>query len=207
MLIKQPELHHIYNMTENQCFKPCNKIELEECSICTLKINNINTLDCGHKFCKFCIMEWVNTQLEEGRLSVNCLNTNCKSLIRPNNVESSILAKKLDDRLLQNNLLSMDDKLLCRNCEKVMGFGKKYIFNCIPCYLSCDECNNYKEIKKENEILSNKYKKACKKCPKCRVLIDKDNGCSHMTCRCGYQFCWHCKSKWGEEKHICFGMN
>ena len=129
MLINHPELHPIYNMTENQCFKPCNKIELEECSICTLKMKNIVTLECNHKFCKFCIMEWVNTKLDEGRLTVYCMNIDCKKVIQPNNVESSPLAQRLDKRMLQNNLLSMKDKLTCRNCENVMGFGKKYIFN------------------------------------------------------------------------------
>lgn len=30
----------------------------------------------------------------------------------------------------------------------------------------------------------------CKRCPSCQVLIAKDGGCDHMTCRCGYEFYW-----------------
>ena len=30
----------------------------------------------------------------------------------------------------------------------------------------------------------------CKRCPTCRVPIEKDGGCDHMTCRCGCQFSW-----------------
>merc|ERR1719320_1097450 len=36
-----------------------------------------------------------------------------------------------------------------------------------------------------------------KKCPKCRVNIEKNQGCMHMTCRqCRHEFCWLCKGDW-----------
>ena len=36
-----------------------------------------------------------------------------------------------------------------------------------------------------------------RKCPKCRVPILKNGGCSHMTCtRCRNEFCWQCGGAW-----------
>jgi len=31
-----------------------------------------------------------------------------------------------------------------------------------------------------------------KRCPSCKAFIQKNGGCSHMSCRCGHQFCWDC---------------
>ena len=33
-----------------------------------------------------------------------------------------------------------------------------------------------------------------KQCPQCNEGIVKDKGCEHMTCACGYEFCWQCRS-------------
>lgn len=39
-----------------------------------------------------------------------------------------------------------------------------------------------------------------KRCPRCRVHIEKNEGCLHMTCsHCGHQFCWNCKRPWSSH--------
>ena len=38
-----------------------------------------------------------------------------------------------------------------------------------------------------------------KRCPRCRVMIVKDGGCNHITCRCGHNFCWSCSKKLSES--------
>lgn len=38
-----------------------------------------------------------------------------------------------------------------------------------------------------------------KDCPKCNVVIEKNGGCNHMTCRsgsCKFEFCWICLGPW-----------
>ncbi|KAH9852450.1 hypothetical protein C2E23DRAFT_921083 [Lenzites betulinus] len=34
------------------------------------------------------------------------------------------------------------------------------------------------------------------RCPECEQLIERDGGCSHMTCACGAHFCYGCGGKW-----------
>ena len=32
-----------------------------------------------------------------------------------------------------------------------------------------------------------------KKCPECKILIEKNGGCNHMTCpKCKVHICWNC---------------
>lgn len=33
-----------------------------------------------------------------------------------------------------------------------------------------------------------------RKCDKCGFRIERNGGCPHITCRCGHEFCWYCKS-------------
>ncbi len=40
--------------------------------------------------------------------------------------------------------------------------------------------------------------RVCSRCPKCRWPIEKAEGCDHMTCRCGHQFCYRCLADYGE---------
>jgi len=37
-----------------------------------------------------------------------------------------------------------------------------------------------------------------KVCPQCKVRVEKNGGCLHMTCKrgCGHEFCWLCKGPW-----------
>jgi hypothetical protein len=35
-----------------------------------------------------------------------------------------------------------------------------------------------------------------KRCSKCRALVEHREACQHMTCRCGYQFCYVCCRRW-----------
>jgi hypothetical protein len=35
-------------------------------------------------------------------------------------------------------------------------------------------------------------KKGMKKCPQCKMWVDKKSGCDAMVCVCGCTFCWRC---------------
>ncbi|RUO97103.1 hypothetical protein BC936DRAFT_140978 [Jimgerdemannia flammicorona] len=38
------------------------------------------------------------------------------------------------------------------------------------------------------------------RCPKCRALIERNQGCNHMTCRCKAEFCYRCGNMWANQK-------
>ncbi|MCO5608802.1 hypothetical protein L7F22_063019 [Adiantum nelumboides] len=41
------------------------------------------------------------------------------------------------------------------------------------------------------------------RCKKCRRMIELSEGCYHMTCRCGYEFCYLCGEPWKNKRQSC----
>mmetsp|Transcript_71478 Transcript_71478/g.157879 ORF Transcript_71478/g.157879 Transcript_71478/m.157879 type:complete len:346 (-) Transcript_71478:122-1159(-) len=73
--------------------------------------------------------------------------------------------------------------------------------NCVGCgygetgVAMCFLCEHQWKLKPALSSLSRSRSQSelppgCKRCPSCQVLIEKNGGCDHMSCRCGYQFWW-----------------
>ncbi len=45
-------------------------------------------------------------------------------------------------------------------------------------------------------VLQMGEKSGCRRCYKCRTLVELTHGCSHITCRCKAQFCYICGAVW-----------
>ncbi len=77
--------------------------------------------------------------------------------------------------------------------------GHQYCFKCgeiphQPC--SCQQLSLWNEKCSNESETANWIMTNTKKCPKCSVRIEKNQGCNHMTCRsCSHHFCWLCFGK------------
>ena len=81
----------------------------------------------------------------------------------------------------------------CWACKRESHFPS----SCHVAKMWLDKCSN------ESENIQYILAKT-KRCPKCHVHIEKNQGCNHMTCRksaggCGHEFCWLCKGDWKEH--------
>ena len=74
--------------------------------------------------------------------------------------------------------------------------GKQFCFGCgreehytVPCLLVEGWQNQayHQDVKMKFMVI------LTKKCPKCKVDIEKEGGCQYMSCaKCRTEFCWHC---------------
>lgn len=44
-----------------------------------------------------------------------------------------------------------------------------------------------------------------KTCPSCSNMVERRDGCLHMTCRCGAEFCYRCGGLWVRCRSTCAG--
>ncbi len=108
----------------------------------------------------------------------------------------------------RNAELSQDQNVMwcmTRGCENILkSENSTKLIICEKCNLKmCFLCKSlWHEGQSCDEAIEKEYNKyldhvAVKQCPKCKVRIEKNQGCNHMTCvRCKHQFCWICCKKY-----------
>ena len=80
----------------------------------------------------------------------------------------------------------------CAECSLVWHEG----FSCQSYrrHLKNKEKGDVKRKRKQEQKDMKEWLKQNKsiKCAKCGALVQRESGCNHITCRCGYEFCWLC---------------
>ena len=144
--------------------------------------------------------------------SIKCLNYNCKEKLKDKFIirllKSDIdLIRKYKRYKLELEIIKDPNKKLCPhpNCDSYLELRQirnkdvkcknnhTFCFECLkrphgklPCNANLDK--SMKEYAKNNFV---------KKCPKCSIITEKNNGCNHITCtKCGYQWCWLCNQEY-----------
>jgi ariadne-1 len=194
------------------------------CPLCfdTVSKDKCIGLACGHFFCASCWTSWLSAENEKGPSAIftTCMAEKCKEII-PEEIQMKLLPKDkkqkfktwLIDNLIQGNRhLRWCPTPSCHRAVEYKGGGMMEIF-CHCGSVFCFKCGyeghrpadceivekwvqkNSTDAENVNWIIAN-----TKKCPKCNVFIEKNQGCNHMTCRnCKFEFCWLCKGDWTQH--------
>ena len=191
----------------------------KKCEIC---LEDFSLLDCTNYFLNCnciihnkCFDELVKNAVESNNLPIKC--PNCGINVHPNFIEDSInnanpqLLSKYDkfsmNNFLQNN---SDEYSSCPTpgCEYMFFFepgainflcplcGKNYCLNCKDEWHRGMTCQQYKDSRDVNKLDNQFFQfvkgAKFKMCPKCKFWVEKNQGCNHMKCRCGADFCYLC---------------
>jgi ariadne-1 len=200
-----------------------------ECQVCMddFPADEMFHLDCGHQTtCSTCWTDYLRRSVK----SKDCVSLVCPAfkcdVVVPETAWHKFLAG-VDDtaleryvRFCRENFVEFSkDFGFCpgKSCDRVFhasaGVAKE---------VACDKCEHRFcwACKQESHFpaschIAEKWLMKCssesenlgwilaktKKCPRCGVHIEKNQGCNHMTCRkdaggCGHEFCWLCKGDW-----------
>ena len=133
------------NLASNKMSSNNNFINDFVCNICFESIHDKYMLECGHFYCKLCIVKLINSGLDNISLfnTIKCPNEFCQHKINSNIVEdlcdnfTFLKYKKFEKRI---NALSNEKYIPCPyvNCD---GYGEK--INIKKNILKCEECQNY----------------------------------------------------------------
>jgi len=200
------------------------KVSSFECKICCDVVTPAESfaLACSHWFCNKCWTTYLTDKVDS--TGVRCIMTTCPMFKCDAGVPDSTFAKFLDsahadkfaDASLKAYISAHKGLRFCPapRCSRVIKSapsatsvrcicGQSFCFSCdeeAHDPVSCDQVARWQaKCLKESEtaqwIISN-----TKKCPKCKVRIEKNQGCNHMSCQfCKHEFCWVCMGPWKDH--------
>ncbi|EOA25904.1 hypothetical protein CARUB_v10019283mg, partial [Capsella rubella] len=194
------------------------------CSICfnnNFKAEDIfSSFLCSHRFCKKCVKRYIEVKLLEGGVP-RCPYYQCESMLTLSSCASLVITPRLQEmweERIKEESVPMADRVYCpnTNCSSLMSkteLSKSIKQGCVKCTMpfciNCKvpwhdnmSCNEYKRLMGTNlttedkklNLLANRM--MWRQCGKCKHMIERSEGCIHVTCRCGYSFCYTCGAEW-----------
>lgn len=194
------------------------------CRVC-LEDKPIKPLPCCKKaVCEECLKIYLSAQVQLGQVEIKCPITECFEFLEETTVvynlthEDSIKYKYF----LELGRIDSSTKP-CPQCKHFTTFKKKghiptpsrsesrYKIQCPTCqFVWCFKCHspwhegvNCKEYKKGDKLLRHwaseieHGQRNAQKCPKCKIHIQRTEGCDHMTCsQCNTNFCYRCGERY-----------
>ena len=188
------------------------------CELCMEELTNEeieeNSLPCKHLFCSDCYLNYLKEKINNNQVSkITCLEHTCYVELNEEFIISHLngdenLIKKYKKFRIRNQVLNDPNVKFCpiKDCE---SYAKKEDDNkyvtCLEGHKFCFVCSKpwHGRKKCQDEIDKDfkkwKKNKVIKRCPNCKMWVEKNYGCNHMTCaECHYQWCWLCGGKYSE---------
>ncbi|KAF9000394.1 hypothetical protein BDQ17DRAFT_1282031 [Cyathus striatus] len=188
----------------------------DTCPVCYDDVEHPEQLVCGHTYCTSCLRRYVMSETD--RYPLVCIGAEA-TCGRP--ISIPVIQRLMSNHARFSQLLDKafkvyidqhpDELKYCAtpDCEQVYRCDTEKVteLQCPSCLVSvCSACDTEAHTgmtceesrisrnPMEQERLNDEWAKAngVKKCPRCQVLVQKTEGCNHMSCRCGAHFCWIC---------------
>uniref|UniRef100_A0A453B599 RBR-type E3 ubiquitin transferase n=1 Tax=Aegilops tauschii subsp. strangulata TaxID=200361 RepID=A0A453B599_AEGTS len=207
--------------------------ELFDCAICMETVPGVRKFSvssCGHAFCSGCVVRYVAAKLGENVPRVKCPDPGCEEgAVEPEScfgVISSDLLDKWGFLLCESALGAKRVYCPYRECSAPLladaeaGAAAIAEAECPHCHrLFCARCaapwhadvgcREFQELGQDErgreDLLLRRLagRQRWQRCPKCKMYVEKSEGCNYIKCRCGCSFCYRCASKVSAQTHYC----
>ncbi|CAL5010117.1 unnamed protein product [Urochloa decumbens] len=178
---------------------------------------------CTHAFCAGCLAHYISVKIKEGRSGViKCPGEDCGSVLDPELCQGILSKEAFEDwcAALCMSMVLGGSSNVCycpfNDCSEIMvddRGGENPESECLVCRrLFCAQCtvpwhagvscDQYMQLapedrrKEDLQVLEMANGNKWKRCPRCKFFVERHDGCAHMTCRCGFQFCYACGEPW-----------
>ncbi|XP_051472259.1 E3 ubiquitin-protein ligase RNF217 isoform X2 [Apus apus] len=194
------------------------------CRVC-LEEKPIKPLSCCKKaVCEECLKRYLSSQVQLGQVDIKCPITECSEHLDETTVLYNLPHDDIIKYKYFLELSRIDSSTKpCPQCKHFTTFRRrghiptpaklenKYKIQCPSCqFVWCFKCHspwhegvNCKEYKKGDKLLrhwANEIEhgqRNAQKCPKCKIHIQRTEGCDHMTCsQCNTNFCYRCGERY-----------
>jgi E3 ubiquitin-protein ligase RNF144 len=202
------------------------------CEICADKKQPSDMLQinaCSHSFCSDCISKHVTAKIQSNITLVLCPSYHCGGVLEFGNIGAIVppaVAARWGEMLCES-LIPASEKFYCpfKDCSAMMVKDDDdsdviresecpvcHRLFCATCYVAwhpgieCEEFMRLNEDERGREDLMVREmakSQSWSRCPHCKYYVEKTEGCLHMTCRCGFQFCYACGATWSQDHGGC----
>ncbi|XP_041108186.1 probable E3 ubiquitin-protein ligase RNF217 isoform X2 [Polyodon spathula] len=194
------------------------------CRVC-LEDKHIKPLHCCKKaVCEECLKRYLSSQVQLGQVDVKCPIPECSAHLEESMVVAHLPNEEVVKYkyFLELSRVGSSTKP-CPQCQHFTTFKKignvdspskaenKYKILCEVCQLVwCFKCHspwheglNCRDYKKGDKLLRHwaseieHGQRNAQKCPRCKIHIQRTEGCDHMTCsQCNTNFCYRCGERY-----------
>lgn len=184
----------------------------QTCPICYDDVSSSHQLGCGHTYCAACLRHFISSALESDQLPLTCLGdeARCRVPVAIPTIQQ-FLPPASFNRLLEAAFDAYiakhpEEFKHCKtpDCTQIyratQAGAAPQTLHCPSCFsavcngchedghdgLSCAESKAQRdpaELERLNDAWIASQGGRVKKCPRCSVLIEKLEGCNHMTCK------------------------
>ncbi|KAI1109816.1 hypothetical protein F5Y14DRAFT_466334 [Nemania sp. NC0429] len=186
----------------------------QDCPACLTEAENPIRTRCGHTYCLDCFENLcLSAPTQDSPVKIRCVGSSgrCDTIVDLPQLQEHLSSNAFEE-LLEKSFASYTrlhptilkhcpspdcDYLYRANASvKVQTCSSCLVPICTSCHAQHEglSCAEYQDVSSGRREANERLKKeiGIKDCPKCKTLLEKTEGCNHMTCRCGAHICWVC---------------